>query len=153
MKRKIPIMSFKLEVVVVPVADVDRARAFYEKLGFRLDVDSGGDEFRLAHLTPPGSAASIIIGRGVTDAAPGSLKNTLVAVDDVVTAREELIEKGIDVSEVFHFADGSFLRPGAEARLPGLHPERASYFSLASFSDPDGNEWLLQEITTRAPGR
>jgi catechol 2,3-dioxygenase-like lactoylglutathione lyase family enzyme len=153
MKRMIPIMNLKLEVVVVPVTDVDRARAFYEKLGFRVDVDSGGDGFRVAHLTPPGSAASIIIGRGITEAAPGSLKNTLVAVDDVVAARAELIEKGIDVSEVFHFADGAFLQLGNEARLPGLHPERASYFSLASFSDPDGNEWLLQEVTTRAPGR
>jgi catechol 2,3-dioxygenase-like lactoylglutathione lyase family enzyme len=146
-------LNLQLEVIIVPVTDVNRSQAFYEKLGFRLDIVGGGEGFHAAQLTPPGSAASIIIASGITEAAPGSLRGTLLVVDDVVAARDELIAKGIEVSEPFHFPDGAFLSPGSEARLRGLHPTRASYFSLASFSDPDGNEWLLQEITSRASGR
>ena len=147
-------MDLKLEVLFVPVSDVDRAKAFYEALGFRLDIDySNGEEYRVAHLTPPGSEASIIVGKGVTAAAPGSLQNTIFAVKDIFATRADLVEKGADVSEVFHYADGFILHLDNQHRVPGPHPERADYQSFATFSDPDGNTWLLQEINTRAPGR
>jgi catechol 2,3-dioxygenase-like lactoylglutathione lyase family enzyme len=135
----------KLEVVTIPVSDVDRAKAFYENLGWRLDADIvAGDAFRVVQLTPPHSACSIAFGKGVTSGEPGSVKRLILAVEDVDAARESLGGCGVDVSEVFHLAGG---------RVPGLDPENRSYQSYASFSDPDGNEWLLQEITTRLPGR
>ena len=147
-------MDMKLEVVQVPVSDVDRAKRFYEAAGFRLDADfSAGEDFRLVQLTPPGSDASIIIGNGVTTAAPGSTDGLLLIVSDIEAARAELIDRGVDVSEVFHDAGGVFHHAGTEARVPGPAPDRGSYGSFASFSDPDGNGWLLQEITTRLPGR
>jgi catechol 2,3-dioxygenase-like lactoylglutathione lyase family enzyme len=147
-------MDMKLEVVQVPVSDVDRAKRFYEAAGFRLDADfSAGDDFHLAQLTPPGSDTSIIIGVGVTTAAPGSTDGLLLIVSDIEAARAELMEGGVEVSEVFHDAGGVFHHAGTEARVSGPAPDRTSYGSFASFSDPDGNGWLLQEITTRLPGR
>jgi catechol 2,3-dioxygenase-like lactoylglutathione lyase family enzyme len=146
-------MELKLEVIVLPVSDVDRAVAFYRGLDFRLDADFAVDAgYRIVQLTPPGSAASIIFGDGITTAPAGSVRGLLVAVPDIVAARAELVERGVDVSEIFHEAD-PFVRAGLEHRIPGPHPERASYSSFATFSDPDGNEWLLQEITDRLPGR
>jgi catechol 2,3-dioxygenase-like lactoylglutathione lyase family enzyme len=139
--------EMKLEVVVVPVSDVDRAKAFYEGLGWRLDIDLATDEsFRVVQFTPPGSACSIHIGTGLTPAAPGSTQNLYLIVSDIEEARAQLIEAGADVSEVFHSAPGQ--EPGS-----GPDPERTSYSSFASFSDPDGNSWRLQEITERLPGR
>ena len=141
-------MDMKLEAVVLPVSDVDRAKAFYEKLGWRLDIDFSRDDFRVIQFTPPGSAASIHFGRGVISAAPGSIKNLYLVVSDIEESRAELVSRGIDVSEVFHFAG-----LGVPGPLPGPDPQRASYNSFATFSDPDGNSWLLQEITQRLPGR
>ncbi len=145
-------MNFKLEVIIIPVSDVDRAKAFYEKLGFRLDIDIVNENFRGIQFTPPRSDASIIFGRGVTSAKPGSAELVL-AVDNVDAAREDLIARGINVSEVFHYAGGPFNDAIKNPRVPGRDPEGRSYFSFASFEDPDGNRWLLQEITTRLPGR
>jgi catechol 2,3-dioxygenase-like lactoylglutathione lyase family enzyme len=133
-------VDFKLEVVILPVSDVDRAKQFYESLGWRLDADFPiREDFRVVHLTPPGSQASIIFGSGVTAAAPGS-GNGLLAVYDIDAARAELIARGVDVSEVFHGASG-FDRAGTKARVSGPDPERRSYASWATFSDPDGNGW------------
>ena len=147
-------VDFKLEVVVLPVSDVDRAKAFYKGIGFREDVDfSGPQGFRVVHLTPPGSAASFIIGSGVTDAEPGSERGVHLIVDDVVAARDELLAAGVAVSEVFHDAGGVFHHAGTTARVAGPHPDRQSYGSFASFTDPDGNTFVLQEVTTRRPGR
>ncbi len=146
-------MDMKLEVVVVPVADVDRAKAFYTALGWRLDADFVADEFRVVQLTPPGSPCSIIFGTGVTSAAPGSAQGLHLVVSDVEAARVELVGHGAEVSEVFHDVGGVFHHAGTEGRVPGPDPERRSYASFASFRDPDGNGWLLQEITTRLPGR
>jgi catechol 2,3-dioxygenase-like lactoylglutathione lyase family enzyme len=147
-------MDMKLEVVVLPVADVDRARTFYEALGWRLDADFAGDNgFRVVQLTPPGSQCSVIFGSGLTDATPGSYDSVHLIVDDVEAAREEMAARGIDVSEVFHDAGGVFHHAGTAARVPGPDPDRASYGSFASFTDPDGNGWMLQEVTTRLPGR
>jgi catechol 2,3-dioxygenase-like lactoylglutathione lyase family enzyme len=147
-------VDFKIEVVVVPVSDVDRAKDFYTRIGFRADVDfSGAGGFRVVHLTPPGSAASIIIGSGVTDAAPGSERGVHLIVDDVVAARAELAAAGVPVSEVFHDAGGVFHHAGTAERVAGPHPARQSYGSFASFADPDGNMFVLQEVTTRRPGR
>ena len=145
-------MNMKLEVVIVSVSNVDRAKAFYEKLGFRLDIDIVNENFRGIQFTPPRSDASIIFGRGVTSAKPGSAELVL-AVDNVDAAREDLIARGINVSEVFHYAGGPFNDAIKNPRVPGRDPEGRSYFSFASFEDPDGNRWLLQEITTRLPGR
>lgn len=146
--------DFKLEVVVLPVSDVDRARQFYEQLGWRLDADLTTDEdFRVVQLTPPGSPTAIIFGSGVTDAAPGTVDSLVLVVDDIEIARAELADRGVDVSEVFHDAGGIFHHAGTKDRVPGPDPERRSYGSWASFSDPDGNGWVLQEITTRLPGR
>jgi catechol 2,3-dioxygenase-like lactoylglutathione lyase family enzyme len=150
-------IAMRLEAVVVPVADVDRATAFYQRLGWRVDVDvSAGDEYRLVHLTPPESKASILFGKGVTSAEPGSLEGLVLAVDDIDAARDELLSRGVDVTEVFHDAGGGaaggFIA-GTEARAAGRDPQDRSYATYASFSDPDGNRWLLQEITERAPGR
>jgi len=146
-------MDMKLEVVVIPVADVDRAKAFYEKLGFRLDIDLVKDNFRALQFTPPSSEASIIFGKGVTSAKPGSIDQLVLAVDDVDAARSDLIARGVDVSEVFHYAGGPFNNAEKKPRVGGRDPQGRSYFSFASFQDPDGNGWLLQEITTRLPGR
>ena len=141
-------VDLKLEVVVIPVSDVDRAKRFYEGLGWRMDADfHGAGDWRVVQMTPPGSPCSIHFGRGITTAAPGSAQNTYLVVSDIDAARAELIGRGAKVSETFHFAGfGS-------APVPGPDPEGRSYASLATFSDPDGNSWLLQEIKTRLPGR
>jgi catechol 2,3-dioxygenase-like lactoylglutathione lyase family enzyme len=139
--------DLKLEVVTIPVTDVERARNFYEGLGWRLDANfTLADGRRLVQMTPPGSPSSIHFGTGVTPAAPGSVQNTYLVVDDINTAREELIRRGAAVSEVFHL-DANF------TPAPGPDPQGQSYRSLATFSDPDGNSWLLQEIKMRLPGR
>jgi catechol 2,3-dioxygenase-like lactoylglutathione lyase family enzyme len=145
-------MNMKLEVVIVPVSDVDRAKAFYEKMGFRLDIDIANENFRGIQFTPPRSEASIIFGKGVTSITAGSAELVL-AVDDLDAARENLIAHGVNVSEVFHYAGGPFNNAVENPRVAGRDPEGRSYFSFASFEDPDGNCWLLQEITTRLPGR
>lgn len=147
-------MDLKLEVVVLPVSDVDRAKAFYEQAGFRLDVDYiADDSYRVVHLTPPGSQCSILFGTGVTTAAPGSMHGLHLVVSDIKAAHAELVGRGVEISEIFHDAGGVFHRGTEEGRVSGPHPERASYSSFAAFSDPDGNGWVLQEITTRLPGR
>lgn len=147
-------MDMKLEVVVIPVSDVDRAKEFYQKLGWRLDADFPGDDgFRVVQFTPPGSPGSIIFGSGVTAAAPGSVHGLYLVVTDIEAARAELVSRGADVSEVFHDVGGVFHHAGTAGRVPGPDPERRSYASFASFSDPDGNGWILQEVTARAPGR
>jgi catechol 2,3-dioxygenase-like lactoylglutathione lyase family enzyme len=134
-----------LEVVTLPVSDVDRAKEFYQSLGWRLDADiARGDAFRVIQFTPPNSACSVAFGMGVTTGEPGSLRRLILAVSDVDAARKDLASRGIDVSGVFHLAGG---------RVPGPDPEGRSYQTYAAFSDPDGNEFLLQEITTRLPGR
>jgi catechol 2,3-dioxygenase-like lactoylglutathione lyase family enzyme len=144
----------KLEVVVVPVADVDRAKDFYKALGWREDADyAAGADFGVVQLTPPGSACSIIFGTGVTSAAPGSAQGLHLVVTEIDTARAELQSRGADVSEVFHDTGGVFHHAGTQGRVPGPAPDHQSYGSFASFSDPDGNGWLVQEITTRLPGR
>jgi catechol 2,3-dioxygenase-like lactoylglutathione lyase family enzyme len=133
-------VDFKLELVVVPVSDVDRAKEFYtDRAGFTLDVDHrAGESFRVVQLTPPGSACSITIGTGLTSATPGSYQGLHLVVTDIEAARAELVERGAEVSEPFHF--------GAEGQTAGLHPERADYGTYLSFSDPDGNGWLVQEV-------
>lgn len=132
-------MDFKLELVVVPVSDVDRAKAFYvDKMGFALDVDhSAGDAFRVVQLTPPGSACSITIGTGLTQVAPGTYQGLHLVVTDIEAARASLVERGAEVSEPFHF--------GEQGQAPGLHPDRSDYGTYLSLSDPDGNGWLIQE--------
>jgi catechol 2,3-dioxygenase-like lactoylglutathione lyase family enzyme len=139
-------MDMKLEVVVVPVTDVDRARDFYaDKVGFTLDVDhKAGDEFRIVQLTPPGSACSIVVGKGVSSVAPGSSQGLHLVVTDIEATRAALVDRGVDVGELFHF--------GAEGQTPGPDPERSDYGTFAAFSDPDGNGWLLQEVPSRAAG-
>jgi catechol 2,3-dioxygenase-like lactoylglutathione lyase family enzyme len=144
----------RLEVVVLSVSDVERAREFYEMLGWRLDADfASGADFRVIQLTPPGSPTSVIFGTGVTSAEPGSTESLVLVVDDVDVARAELTARGVDVSDVFHDESGVFHHAGTKGRIPGPDPERSSYGSWASFEDPDGNGWMLQEITTRLPGR
>jgi catechol 2,3-dioxygenase-like lactoylglutathione lyase family enzyme len=141
-------VDLKLEVVVIPVSDVDRAKRFYQGLGWRVDIDfTGGENWRVVQMTPPGSPCSIHVGKGITTGAPGSAQNLYLVVSDIEAARQQLIDRGVDVSETFHFAGlGGPRRPGRE-------PNGTSYLTFASFSDPDGNSWLLQEITTRLPGR
>ena len=147
-------MDMKLEVVVLPVADVDRAKAFYTGLGWRLDADFPvGEDFRVVQVTPPGSPTSVIFGTSVTSQAPGTAQGLQLIVDDIVAAHDELKRLGAGPSEVFHDAGGVFHHAGTDARVPGPAPERASYGSFLSFDDPDGNGWILQEITTRLPGR
>ena len=147
-------MEIKLEVVVIGVSDVDRAKAFYEKLGWRLDADFvKGDDFRVIQFTPPNSQASIIFGKGITSAKPGAVKSLTLAIDDAEAARSELIARGANVSNVFHFAGGPFNDAIENPRVDGRDKEGRSYSSFASFEDPDGNGWLLQEIKTRLPGR
>ena len=141
-------VDMKLEVVVIPVSDVDRAKHFYESLGWRLDADIvAGKEFRLVQYTPPGSSCSIHFGKGITSAAPGSAQGTYLIVSDIEVSRAQLVSRGVNVTEVFH--------KGAQAnsRASGPDPARRSYASYASFTDPDGNSWLLQEVTARLPGR
>src|SRR4029450_8741905 len=143
-------MNMKLEVVLVPVSDVDRAKAFYEKAGFRLDIDVANENFRGIQFTPPRSEASIIFGKGVTSAKSSSAELVL-AVDDVDAARTDLIARGVDVSEVFHYAGGPFNNVMENPRVAGRDPEGRSYFSFASFEDPDGNRWLLQRSRSGFP--
>jgi catechol 2,3-dioxygenase-like lactoylglutathione lyase family enzyme len=147
-------MDMKLEIVVLPVSDVDRAKAFYEKLGWRLDIDyAANEDFRVLQFTPTGSEASIIFGKGITSAKRGSADSLVLAVDNVDAARDDLIARGVEVSEVFQYAGGPFNNAVENARVAGCDPEGRSYYSFASFEDPDGNGWLLQEITSRLPGR
>jgi catechol 2,3-dioxygenase-like lactoylglutathione lyase family enzyme len=144
----IRVTDMKLEVVVIPISDVERSKRFYSDLGWRLDADFAvGDDFHAVQFTPPGSPSSIHFGKGITSATPGSARGLYLVVSDIVAARAELIAHGVEVSEIFHRAG-----PGKPA-IPGLDPQRRSYASFATFSDPDGNEWLLQEVTTRFPGR
>jgi len=140
--------DMKLEVIVIPVSDVGRAKQFYTSLGWRLDADfPGADDFRVVQFTPPGSACSVHFGKGLTPSVPGSAKGMYLVVSDIVATRADLAARGVDISEVVHrVAVGP-------ARLQGPHPERRSYASFASFSDPDGNSWVLQEVTERLPGR
>ena len=149
-------MDMKLEVVVIPVSDVDRAKEFYSGLGWRLDADRAvGESFRIVQLTPPASDCSIQFGTGITPAEPGSAQDLYLVVSDIEAARAVLVARGVEASEVFHEgAPGArFRQDGTDSRVSGPAPEHASYGSFVSFSDPDGNSWLLQEITTRLPGR
>jgi catechol 2,3-dioxygenase-like lactoylglutathione lyase family enzyme len=147
-------MDIKLEVVVLPVADVDRAKDSYQELGWRLDADvSPTPDYRVVQLTRPGSAFSVIFGRGLTSAAPGSVEQLSLTVEDIRAARDEIAGHGVDVSEVFHDETGVFHHAGTAGRLHGRDPGGKSYASFATFTDPDGNGWMLQEITTRLPGR
>ena len=147
-------VAMKLEAVVLPVSDVDRAKQFYQSLGWRLDGDFHvSDDYRVLQLTPPRSEASIILGMGITSAVPGSFNELMLVVDDIEAARDELICRGVDVSDVFHDEGGIFHHAGTRARIQGPDPERKSYRSYLSFSDPDGNGWIIQEIKTRLPGR
>jgi catechol 2,3-dioxygenase-like lactoylglutathione lyase family enzyme len=147
----------KLEVLVIPVLDVDRAKEFYGKLGWRLDADRGSEEFRLIQFTPPGSACSIQFGTNLTAAEPGSAQAPLLIVSDIDAAHDDLVRRGVEVSEVFHCSSGAACRfrdgAGLFERVSGPAPDHTSYGSFAVFSDPDGNGWLLQEVTTRLPGR
>jgi catechol 2,3-dioxygenase-like lactoylglutathione lyase family enzyme len=147
-------VDMRLEVVVVPVSDVDRAKAFYQSLGWRLDADFAGDGgFRVVQLTPPGSACSVIFGSGVTSAAPGSADGLQLVVSDIEAARTELSGHGVDVTDVFHDAGHVFHHAGDVNREAGPAPEHRSYGSFVAFNDPDGNRWYVQEVTTRLPGR
>jgi catechol 2,3-dioxygenase-like lactoylglutathione lyase family enzyme len=147
-------MDMKLEVVVIPVSNVDRAKAFYQSLGWRLDADfPGADGYRVVQLTPPGSACSIIFGAKLTGSTPGSYEGLQLVVHDIDAAREELVSKGVNASEVLHDATGVFHHAGTDSRAAGPAPEHKSYGSFVSFADPDGNTWFLQEVTTRLPGR
>jgi catechol 2,3-dioxygenase-like lactoylglutathione lyase family enzyme len=149
----------KLEIVVIPVSDVDRAKRFYGGLGWRLDADfASGDDYRVIQFTPPGSGCSVIFGSNVTAAAPGSAQGLYLIVSDIKAARDELLARGVAVSEVFHDAGGAYAGNDepylfGRLRIGGADPERRSYRSFASFKDPDGNGWLFQEITARLPGR
>ncbi|MGP3918474.1 hypothetical protein OHA25_15835 [Nonomuraea sp. NBC_00507] len=157
-------MDLKLELIALPVSDVDRAKAFYEAAGFRLDLDKAvSEDWRAVHFTPPGSECSIIFGKGITSAVPGSVQGLYLVVSDLEEARVELVGRGIEVSEIFHDAGGLFYhghdageithQTGGQGRAAGPHPARADYGSYATFSDPDGNGWVLQEVKKRAPGR
>jgi catechol 2,3-dioxygenase-like lactoylglutathione lyase family enzyme len=145
--------DMKLEVVLLGVSDVDRAKAFYESLGWRLDIDLAAGDFRAVQMTPHNSGASIIFGKGVTSVRPGPAHSLVLAVDDIDDARADLVARGVEVSEVFHYAGGPFNNTLENPRVGGRDPEGRSYFSFASFEDLDGNVWLLQEITSRLPGR
>ena len=147
-------MDMKLEVVVIPVSDVDRAKRFYESIGWRLDADfTNGKDWRVVQMTPPGSPCSVMFGKGFTTAVPGSVQGTFLVVDDVEATRAELIGHGVAVSEAFHFEDNLIRVAGTKGHVPGPDPIGSSYLSFASFSDPDGNSWLLQEVKARLPGR
>ena len=159
MSTKAQSVDMKLEIVVIPVSDVDRAKRFYGGLGWRLDADfAAGDDYRVIQFTPPGSGCSVLFGKNVTAAAPGSARGLYLIVSDIEAARAELSARGVEVSEPFH--DAGDAHAGADEpylfgriRVTGPDPEHRSYRSFASFSDPDGNGWLLQEITARLPGR
>jgi len=152
-------VDMKLEIVIIPVSDADRSKEFYTKLGWRLDADfASGNDFRVMQFTPPGSGCSVIFGKNVTAAAPGSAQGLYLIVSDIKAARAELLARGVEISEVFHEPGGGYV--GADEpylfgrlRVSGADPEHRSYRSFASFSDPDGNGWLFQEVTTRLPGR
>jgi len=146
-------VDMKLEVVVIPVSDVDRAAEFYRRLGWRVDADIRTADRRRLQFTPPGSPCSIIFGNAVTPSSPGTAQFLHLVVSDIEAARAELIDKGVQASEVFHDAAGGYNRFDREARAGGPDPQRRSYASFVTFSDPDGNGWVLQEITTRLPGR
>ena len=147
-------VDMKLEVVVIPVSDVDRAKHFYSRLGWRVDADFAfEDSWHVLQVTPTGSGCSFFFGKGLTKAPPGSVKGLLLVVDDIEAARAEVKRAGVDVSEAFHFEGSRLHFADTQGRLPGPDPERRSYFTLASFNDPDGNEWVLQEIKARFPGR
>ena len=152
-------VDMKFEIVVIPVSDVDRAKQFYAKLGWRLDADyDSGKDFRVIQFTPPGSGCSVIFGENVTPAAPGSAQGLYLIVSDIQAARKELLDHGVEISEVFHDAAGVYAGPDepylfGRARVSGPDAEHRSYRSFASFRDPDGNGWLFQEVTTRLPGR
>jgi len=152
-------VDMKLEIVIIPVLDVDRAKEFYGRLGWRLDADfAASDEFRVIQFTPAGSGCSVIFGKNVTPSAPGSAQGLYLIVSDIEAARSELLGRGVEIGEVFHEPGGGYTGPDepylfGRLRVSGRDPERRSYRSFASFSDPDGNGWLLQEITTRVPGR
>jgi catechol 2,3-dioxygenase-like lactoylglutathione lyase family enzyme len=154
-----PTADMKFEIVVIPVSDVDRAKRFYGGLGWRLDADfASADDYRVIQFTPPGSGCSVIFGKNVTAAAPGSAQGLYLIVTDIEAARAALLGRGVKISEVFHDAGGVYVGPDApylfgRRRLGGRDPEQRSYRSFASFSDPDGNGWLLQEVTARLPGR
>ncbi|HVJ43028.1 MAG TPA: VOC family protein [Dongiaceae bacterium] len=147
-------VDMTLEVIVIPVSDVDRAKRFYGHLGWRLDIDyAAGNDYRVIQFTPPGSACSVIFGKNVTAAAPGSLQGLHLIVSDIESARGDLLRRGIPVSEPFHDAGGIFHHVSGESLRHGPNPQRKSYASYASFSDPDGNGWLFQEVTARlSPG-
>jgi len=143
-RTAVPMM---FEVTTLPVTDVDRAKDFYQRLGWRLDIDfKPSPDTRGVQFTPPGSPASIQFGEGITTMAPGSLQGMILVVDDIVTARDDLVRRGVEVGEIWHTEPG-------QGPLPGIDPQRRSYFSRASFADPDGNSWQLQEVTERLPGR
>lgn len=145
--------DMSLELVVIPVSDVDRAKRFYGDLGWRLDLDfKSGDDYRVIQFTPPGSACSVIFGKNVTSAAPGSSHDLYLIVSDIELARNELLRRGAAVSELFHDPGGVFHHAVGKGHVAGPNPERRSYATFASFSDPDGNGWLLQEITARLSG-
>ena len=152
-------VDMKFEVVVIPVSDVDRAKEFYARLGWRLDADfAAGDDFRVMQFTPPGSECSVIFGKNVTAAAPGSAQGLYLIVSDIEAVRQDLLRRGVEISEIFHEADGVYAGPDepylfGRLRVSGPDPEQRSYRSFASFSDPDGNGWLFQEVTTRLAGR
>ena len=154
-----PSADWKLEVVVIPVSNVDRAKAFYARLGWRLDADfTSGNDWRVIQFTPPGSACSVIFGTNVTAAGPGSVRGLYLIVSDLEAARRDLLDRGVEVSAPFHGAGDVHAGPDepylfGSVRLSGADPNRGSYSSFASFSDPDGNGWLFQEVTTRLPGR
>jgi catechol 2,3-dioxygenase-like lactoylglutathione lyase family enzyme len=152
-------VDMKLEVIVIPVSDFDRAKAFYANLGWRLDAEfASGDDYRVTQFTPPGSGASVIFGKNVTAAAPGSAQGLYLVVSDIEAARRDLLARGVKVSEVFHGAADKYIGSDqpylfGRIRISGPDPEHRTYRSFASFSDPDGNGWLLQEVTSRLPGR
>ena len=147
-------MDLKLEVVVLPVSDVDRAKAFYRRAGFREDYDyASGEDFRVVQFTPPGSEASIVFGIGITAAAPGSVGGLQLIVPDIVAARSDLTQRGIDVGDVFHDMGGVFYHRSPEWEVPGRDPAGRDYVSFARFCDPDGNGWVLQEVKHRPPVR
>jgi catechol 2,3-dioxygenase-like lactoylglutathione lyase family enzyme len=147
-------MDMKLELIVLPVSDVDRAKAFYRSAGFREDLDyAAGDDFRVVQLTPPGSEASITFGTGLTAALPGSVQGLVLVVRDIEAAAAELCRRGIEVADVFHDIGGVFYHLSPFYEIPGPDPDRRSYGSYARFQDPDGNGWVLQEVAKRAPGR
>ena len=152
-------VDMKFEIVVIPVSNVDRAKEFYTKLGWRLDADFvHGDDWRVIQFTPPGSGCSVIFGKDVTAAAPGSAQGLYLIVSDIEAARKDLLGRGVEISEPFHDASGVYAGPDepylfGRRRVSGVDPEHRSYRSYASFRDPDGNGWLFQEVTTRLPGR